>query len=161
VKTLVAAAVCLVVGVELVALIQPDRRLVLSASGVALAVVLLAVRSLLADQVKSTPAGSASDDPAELLRRWLSRTETFVRWAESTRTDWDRHLRPKLAREFEMATGVRQAKDPAAVQATGRMLFGAELWGWVDPGNVARTGGHEPGPGQAALNEILQRLEQI
>ena len=41
------------------------------------------------------------------------------------------------------------------------MLFGTELWGWVDPDNVARTGGSEPGPGRGALNEILQRLEQI
>ena len=29
----------------------------------------------------------------------------------------------------------------------GEMLFGAELWAWVDPENVARTGGSEPGPG--------------
>jgi hypothetical protein len=60
-----------------------------------------------------------------------------------------------------MATGQKQSKDRAAFQATGRMLFGAELWSWVDPQNVSRTGGDEPGPGREALDEILQRLEQV
>jgi hypothetical protein len=41
------------------------------------------------------------------------------------------------------------------------MLFGAELWAWVDPNNVARTGGREPGPGRATLEEILDRLEKV
>ena len=41
------------------------------------------------------------------------------------------------------------------------MLFGAELWKWVDPNNVTRTGSREPGPGRAALEEILQKLEQV
>jgi hypothetical protein len=35
------------------------------------------------------------------------------------------------------------------------------MWGWVDQENIARTGGREPGPGRAALEEILQRLEQV
>jgi hypothetical protein len=66
-----------------------------------------------------------------------------------------------LARRFAIATGQKQAKDPAAFDATGRMLFGAELWAWVDPNNVARTGGREPGPGRATLEEILDRLEKV
>jgi hypothetical protein len=41
------------------------------------------------------------------------------------------------------------------------MLFGAELWAWVDPENVARAGSDAPGPGREALGEILQRLEQV
>ena len=127
--------------------ITSDRRLVLLVSGVALAAVLLAVRRFLVGEVGPAPAEPPSHDPAESLRRWRSRTETLIRWSESSRADWDRHLRPKLAREFQMATGHRQSKDPAALQATGRMLFGPELWAWVDPENVARTGGREPGPG--------------
>jgi hypothetical protein len=31
----------------------------------------------------------------------------------------------------------------------------------VNPDNVAQTGGHEPGPGRATLEEILERLEQV
>jgi hypothetical protein len=41
------------------------------------------------------------------------------------------------------------------------MLFGAELWAWVDPQNVSRTSEDEPGPGRDALDEILRRLEQV
>jgi hypothetical protein len=161
-KKLVAVGLCLVVGVEVFATIfAPDRRFVLWASGVAVALVLLAVRWFLVDTVEPVSAEANSDDPEELLRRWLTRTETLIRRSESTRKDWDRHLRPRLAREFGMATGQRQAKDPAGFQATGRMLFGAELWGWVDPGNVSRTGGREPGPGRAVLDDILRRLEQV
>ncbi len=159
-KKLVVLGLCVVVAVELMA-ITADRGSALLASGIALAAVLLALRWFLVGDVERAPAQPTSDDPAESLRRWRSRTETLIRWSESSRADWDRHLRPKLAREFQMATGHRPGKDPAALQATGRMLFGTELWEWVDPGNVARTGGHEPGPGRAALDEILQRLEQI
>jgi hypothetical protein len=91
----------------------------------------------------------------------MSQTETLICRAESTRTDWDRHLRPRLAREFASATGQRQAKDPAAFIATGQMLFGPELWQWVDPDNVARKGGDAPGPGRGVLDEILERLERV
>jgi hypothetical protein len=95
------------------------------------------------------------------LRRWLATTETTIRWSESTRADWDRHLRPMLARRYEIATGERQAKDPNAFQSTGRMLFGAELWEWVNPNNIRRTGDHQPGPGRAVFEEILRKLEQV
>jgi hypothetical protein len=66
-----------------------------------------------------------------------------------------------LARQFEMATGQKRIKDRAAYQATGQMLFGAELWTWVDPENVLRSGTEQPGPGREALDEILQRLERV
>lgn len=157
----VVTGFCIIAGAELLALLLAERRFVLLAGGVALAVALLAVhRFVMRD------SGLASDDdrfsdPGESLRRWLSRTETLIHWSESSRRDWDRHLRPLLARQFEMATGHKQSKDAAAFFATGQMLFGEELWQWVDPHNVVRTGGHEPAPGRAALNEILRRLEQV
>jgi hypothetical protein len=101
------------------------------------------------------------DDLGDSLRRWLSNTETTIRWSESTRADWDRHLRPMLARRYEMTTGQRQSKDPVSFHATGRILFGPELWEWVNPNNVIRSGDRQPGPGRAALQEILQKLEQV
>lgn len=159
-KRLIALGIFLIVGIELLALILHDRRLVLAGSGLALALVLLNVRRMLGNRDELTAAPD-SDDLGEGLRRWLSNTETTIRWSESTRADWDRHLRPMLARRFEIATGHRQAKDPVAFAATGRMLFGDELWEWVNPNSVTHTGDRQPGPGRAALEEILQKLEQV
>ncbi|ORB73288.1 hypothetical protein [Mycobacterium scrofulaceum] len=158
-KTLVLG-VCLIAGVELLALIQHDRRFVLVASGGALALVLLTVRRALGHGTHPD-AEPDPDDVGDSLRRWLSNTETTIRWSESTRRDWDRHLRPMLARRYEMATGQRQSKDRVAYHASGQMLFGAELWEWVNPNNVTRTGDRQPGPGRAALEEILRKLEQV
>jgi hypothetical protein len=160
-KKLVAAAFLLVAGAELIALAGPDRRMILIMSGAAVALALLGVRWYLVRDPDLTAEEPRADDAAESLRRWLSRTETLISRAESTRRDWDRHLRPMLARQFEMATGQKRIKDRKAYQATGQMLFGAELWTWVDPENVSRTGGAEPGPGREALDDILQRLERV
>ncbi len=159
-KRLIALGICLIIGIELLLLIVQDRRFVLVAAGVAAALVLLNVRRILGHGLEPETDPDA-DDLGDALRRWLSTTETTIRWSDSTRADWDRHLRPLLARRFEIATGQRQAKDPAAFVATGRMLFGDGLWEWVDPNNVARIGGREPGPGRGALESILQRLEQV
>ncbi|MDI3315442.1 MAG: hypothetical protein QJR12_14560 [Mycobacterium sp.] len=157
---LLASGVFLVTGGELVALLVPDRRLVPWASGVAVAVVLFALRRHLGRD-REPVAQPDSDALGESLRRWVAATETLIRWSESTRATWDRHLRPMLARRFEIVTGQRRAKDPDAYQAVGRMLFGPQLWGWVNPDDVADNGGHQPGPGRAVLQEILERLEQI
>jgi hypothetical protein len=159
-RRLVALGICLIVGIELMALILHDRRFLLAASGAALALVLLNIRRYLGRD----PHAAAEPDPDDLgdsLRRWLATTETTLRWSDSTRADWDRHLRPMLARRYEMTTGQKQSKDPAAYHATGRMLFGVELWDWVNPNNVTRTGDRQPGPGRAALEEILRKLEQV
>ncbi|HZA09224.1 hypothetical protein [Mycobacterium sp.] len=160
-RKLVAAGFCLVLIAEVIALLLPDRRLVLWTSGAALALVLLSIRGYLTREIDPAPKEAAINDAGESLRRWVSRTETQIRRSESTRADWDRHLRPMLARQFEMATGQKQAKNPGAFQAGGRMLFGPQLWAWVDPENVSRTGDSEPGPGRAALDDILRRLEQV
>ncbi|WP_454561357.1 hypothetical protein [Mycobacterium haemophilum] len=159
-KRIIALGISLIIGVELLALVVQDRRFVLAGAGVALAVVLLNIRRQVGHQTEPEVDGEP-DDLGDALRRWLSTTETTIRWSESTRADWDRHLRPMLARRFETATGQRQAKDPMTFHASGRMLFGAELWEWVNPNNITRTGDREPGPGRATLEEILQRLEQV
>ena len=130
------------------------------ASGTAMALVLLNIRRFLGQGMQPAAAPDASD-LTDSLRSWLASTETKIRWSDATRSDWDRHLRPMLALRFEVATGQRQAKDPAAFQATGEMLFGAELWQWVNPNNVTHTGDRRPGPGRGKLEEILQRLEQV
>lgn len=160
-KKLVAAGLCLVIGVQALAMLMPDRRLVLVFVGAAVAIALLILRWYLAHVSDSGAPEASVNDAEQSLRRWLSRTETLISWSESTRSDWDRHLRPMLARQFGIATGQKQNKNPDGFRATGRMLFGDELWAWVDPENVARTNNHVPGPGREALDEILRRLEQV
>lgn len=159
-KRLAILSVCVVVAVEAAMLLLPDRRLVLWTSGVAVALAVVNIRRFIGHQDESARVATGNE-LGESLRSWLTRTETLIRWSESNRADWDRHLRPILARRFAIATGQKQSKDPAAFSTTGRMLLGPQLWAWVDPNNVAQTGGKEPGPGRAALEEILQRLEQV
>ena len=93
----------------------------------------------------------------ESLQRWKAQTEELIRWADGTRGEWDRYLRPRLARDFLVAT---KQKEPAAVASTGRIVFGDELWQWVDPQNVSSARRLEPAPGRDALEQILRRLEQ-
>jgi len=159
-KRTVTLGAVLIAAMELLALVQHAHRFVLAASGVALTLALLSLRRVLGRDPDAV-AEPAADEIGDSLRRWLSATETTIRWSESTRRDWDRHLRPMLARRYEMTTGQRQSKDPAAYHATGRMLFGSELWKWVNPNNVTHSGDHHPGPGRGALEEILRRLEQV
>jgi hypothetical protein len=151
---------CVIVGAELTSLAPRDHRFVLWVSGVAVAFALFYIRRFVGHDATSDTA-AAADTAGSSLRSWLNRTQTSIRWSESTRADWDRHLRPVLARRFSAATGQKQAKDPAAFRATGRMLLGPHLWEWVDPNNVAQDGRGEPGPGRAALEEILERLERV
>ncbi|MGB0876319.1 MAG: hypothetical protein ACPGVY_11995 [Mycobacterium sp.] len=169
-RNLIIAGVCLVAAVQLVAVTQLDRQLVVGVTGAAVAVVLLIARwhltSRAADAADDAVAedgvdDAVTDDAGAALRRWLTRTETLIGWSEASRSDWDRRLRPILAKQFELAAGQRKAKDPKAFQATGHMLFGEHLWQWVDPENISRTGGQEPGPGRETLNDILQRLERL
>ncbi|KWX21988.1 hypothetical protein H7J87_30680 [Mycolicibacterium wolinskyi] len=162
-KRTVVAGFLLVILVEAWSVALPDRSLVGWAAGAALAILLLAMRWSLRSDDEADDRWSSSDDAAELLAQWRAETETLIRRADSTRLQWDRHLRPRLAREFAAATGHRQAGDPAAFHATGRMLFGEQLWQWVDPNNVATSAGRadEPGPGRAVLGEILERLERL
>ncbi|MDV3129625.1 hypothetical protein M1247_32300 [Mycobacterium sp. 21AC1] len=165
-KRTVAAVFLLMVLVEAYAVTLADRRVVAWAAGAMVAVLLAAVRWSLHHEGRPDTALTEQDDAAELLAQWMSQTETLVGRADSTRAQWDRHLRPRLAREFAAATGHRQTGDSVAFKATGRMLFGPDLWQWVDPDNVTyagveTAGGDTPGPGREVLGEILQRLERL
>lgn len=160
-KKVLAVAIVVVVGAQLLALAHPDRRVVLWVGGAAAAAVLLMVRWLLDRDARSAVDESRARDPAESLRRWRSKTEILIARADSNRSDWDKYLRPMLARQFELATGVRRSKDPRVFHATAIALFGERLWPWVDPDNVSRGGAEEPGPGSAVLDDVLRRLEGI
>jgi len=155
---LAAGGLFLVAGTEVLTLVLGVRQWVLPIAGLAVVVFLIAARLSFGAAQHRPPAESGADDPAEALRRWRTRTESTIQWADSTRADWDRHLRPRLAREFVLAT---RQRDPAALQATGRIVFGEDLWRWVDPNNVTQGGGGEPGPGYPTLEEILRRMEEL
>ncbi|TRW87854.1 hypothetical protein FK535_05275 [Mycolicibacterium sp. 018/SC-01/001] len=157
---IVAAGVVLVVAVEVLAFALADRAVVVAVTGAALAAALLWIRWHLTRRVDAD-ADNAGDATSTSLQRWLSRTETLISWADSTRADWDRRLRPMLARQFELAVGSRTRGGRDSIDATGRMLFGEHLWSWVDPDNISRTGATEPGPGREVLDEILQRLARL
>ena len=152
-----AGGLVLVVGTEVLVMVLGTHRWLLPAAGAAAAMVLIAARLSLDGRNNATPE-AITDDAAESLQRWKSRTESTIQWADATRADWDRHLRPKLAAEFILAT---RHKDPNALRATGRIVFGDELWRWVDPSDISRTGSQEPGPGSATLEEILRRMERL
>lgn len=130
-----------------------------------LCAVMMLVRSL-AERTKSDrPADPADSDiengPAEMLYRWRARAEMLADRADGSRADWDRHLRPLLAKEFELSSGHRIAKDRRATEAAGRLQFGPELWRWVDPADSQLRDDNSRAPGRAALDEILRRLQEM
>ncbi len=154
---LIAGGFVVIVLIETVAFVV-DPRAALPAAGAALAGFALLAAGRLAGAQTAPAAASRGSAAEESLRRWRAQTETLIAWADSTRGDWDRHLRPRLAREYLMATGQQES---AAQRETGLMVFGEDLWPWVDPRNIPRTDRDAPGPGRSALQEILRRLEQI
>jgi len=157
----VGLSLVLVVAAEVFAVVGRQRSLTLVLSGVVVALILYLLRSGLSadDEPVATEDGDGGRE--EALRQWLSRSEMLISWADRSRGDWDRHLRPLLAREFQMVTGHRQGKDRPALDATGRMTFGADLWQWVDPFAVSYADRDQPAPGRAALDAILQRLVRM
>ncbi|MCW1959699.1 MAG: hypothetical protein KIH64_014380 [Mycobacterium sp.] len=132
-------------------------RWALPVGGIALGLFAFQMTGRLARTGDDGSAAALSNDAMESLQRWKAQTEELIRWSEGTRGEWDRHLRPKLARDFMLAT---KQKEPDAVASSGRFLFGEDLWLWVDPDNVVAARRNEPGPGRDALDQILQRLEQ-
>lgn len=139
-----------------------EAMLPLAALPVALGLLLL-VTSL--RERRTAPADNHSEEidngPAEMLRRWQARAEMLAARADGTRADWDRHLRPLLAKEFELSAGTRVAKNRRAMEAAGMHLFGPRLWPWVDPLDSDVRDQSTPAPGRAALDEILGRLQRM
>jgi hypothetical protein len=160
-KKLTIVAVVMLIGAQLLALSHPDRRVALWVGIAAAVTVLLTLRWWMVRDARSAIDETRARDPAESLRRWRSKTEILIARADTNRSDWDKYLRPMLARQFELATGQRKAKDARAFHATALALFGERLWPWVDPDNVSRSGTDEPGPGGAVLDDVLQHLEEI
>lgn len=95
--------------------------------------------------------------PPEAADSALTSAQVTVSWAGGSRVDWDRHVRPVLAREFDDIVGGRRSATDR--EATGQLMFGPELWPLVDPSRNCAGAPDRPGPGRAALSRILDRME--
>jgi hypothetical protein len=158
----VITGVIVVAVIELVA-VERARGLLLIVAGIPVAV---ALGWLVWSLFERSEAGDdevedMENGPAEMLQRWHARAQMLADRADGTRADWDRHLRPLLAKEFELSSGQRVAKNRRAVEAAGIHQFGPELWRWVDPANSALRDQTSRAPGRAALDEILSRLQRM
>ncbi len=154
----------LVVGVIELAAVERARGLVLVVAGIPVAVALGWLIWSLLERAEAGDGDEIDDmdnGPAEMLRRWHARAQMLADRADGTRADWDRHLRPLLAKEFELSSGQRVAKNRRAVETAGIHQFGPELWRWVDPANSALRDQTSRAPGRAALDEILSRLQRM
>ncbi|MDV6014445.1 hypothetical protein [Haloechinothrix sp. LS1_15] len=105
------------------------------------------------------PAAGAPDDSV------AARAATIASAARGTRADWDRHVRPVLAKEFAEITANRHPHAPETAtegerHRAGVRLFGATLWPLVDPEQAFTTRLGHQGPGPDALEAIVDRLEE-
>ncbi|MCX0269922.1 hypothetical protein NLM24_04205 [Nocardia zapadnayensis] len=159
---IVVAAIVAVAGLEVAATLRA-REFVLVAAGVPVAIALCCFVWVLLrpEKRKKELADDMENGPAEMLRHWHARAEMLVDRADGSRADWDRHLRPLLAKEFQLSAGVRVSKNRRALESAGIHLFGAELWRWVDPADSALRDQNTPAPGRAVLDEILSRLQRM
>lgn len=151
-------AAAVVIGTETLTLFAA-RSLFLPASGLALA---LAVLLLYREKVWTAGRfeGEVTPETAALDRR-LARIEELAKLADGSRCDWDRYLRPMLAREFTLYLGSKGLDDRVDVQELGAVYFGPDVWQWVNPAavNVPRSVHPEPGPGREMLHRIIDLLE--
>jgi hypothetical protein len=161
-RALIGFGAFAVIITEAVSFVVTDRETALRCSGVALTLVFVAAGGQLARRTGPSPVETSSDDgTGTALSRWVERTESQIAWSDSTRADWDRRLRPMLARQFERAARQPRSRNPAAFDTAGRVHFGDSLWKWVDPENISRIGTRENGPGRTVLTDILERLERL
>ncbi len=159
----VITCVIVIAVIELVA-VERARGLLLIVAGIPVAVALAWLIWSLLERAEAGDADAMEDmenGPAEMLWRWHARAQMLADRADGSRADWDRHLRPLLAKEFELSSGQRVAKNRRAVEAAGVHQFGPELWRWVDPANSALRDQTGRAPGRAALDEILSRLQRM
>ncbi|MEU8897752.1 hypothetical protein [Nocardia sp. NPDC048505] len=158
----VATAIAVVLLFEAITLAQARGALLALTGLPVLALTVTLIWRLRDRSPEPAPApGDIDNGPAEMLGRWQARAQMLADRADGTRADWDRHLRPLLAKEFELSAGLRVAKNRKAIEAAGKHQFGADLWRWVDPANSALRDQTTRAPGRAALDEILRRLQRM
>ncbi len=163
--TIVVGAVVLIGLIELIAL-SNQRDLLPILVGIAVFGALALLLRSVVERARGVQRADIEDydienGPAEMLSRWHARAQMLATRADGTRADWDRYLRPLLAKEFELSSGHRNTKNRKATEVAGRLQFGPELWRWVDPANSSPRDQTTRAPGRAALDEILRRLQDM
>ncbi|MEV6274303.1 hypothetical protein [Nocardia sp. NPDC051832] len=161
-RTAVVSAIVVVLVLELITF-GKARGALLALAGIPVLLLMINLLWNLRDRTPGAdkPHEEIDNGPVEMLNRWQARAAMLADRADGSRADWDRHLRPLLAKEFELSAGMRVAKNRKAIEAAGRHQFGAELWRWVDPANSALRDQTTRAPGRAALDEILRRLQRM
>lgn len=152
--------VCLlgIAATQSVVLLTNPRALPL-ASTVALLAGLALVIVHAGEQGRRRPGGSEPDSPSPYLSRWQARAAMLADNADGSATDWDRRIRPYLAREFQLCLGHRAPGNAAERAELGMAHFGPQLWPWIDPGQTCRTG--ETGPGRETFTAIVERMGRL
>jgi hypothetical protein len=126
-------------------------------------VIVVAVRIGLSARYRHIESTVDISEPVPAKDSSVDRARATAAWAEGSRVDWDRHVRPVLAREFTEL--LRARRDPGgqtqAESQAGERMFGSKLWPWVDPSRPFTAEPHRPGPGREGLTRILDRLERL
>jgi hypothetical protein len=128
---------------------------VLTVIDVVAAVAIIAWRAAIAAGNRWSTVDNADPPPADSS---VDRAKATIGWAEGTRADWDRHVRPVLAREL---TEVLRARRVPGETPIGQRVLGAELWPLVDPSHPFTADLARPGPGRDGLARILDQLERL
>jgi len=126
---------------------------------------LVAIVALLAWRLSLIPRrpdeSTVDDGPTPVPDTSMDRARATLDWADGSRADWDRHVRPLLARE--VAELLRTRRDPVTPRPAhpGGRLLGPDLWPLVDPAQPFTAEPDRPGPGRDGLARILDRLERL
>jgi hypothetical protein len=151
---LVAAAV-------VAALVAGGARGLFYAGLVAALLELLLLRARLIDLTRVRRRRRSSAEPADALERSFSQLRDELYWTAHSRREFDRTLRPRLARILAVrlveGRGVRLDHSPARAQE----LVGPETWALLDPSRPNTMDRSRAGVSTAELRRSVERLEAL
>ena len=75
--------------------------------------------------------------------------------------EFDHSLRPRLERAMSFRLLANHAIDCQGDPERAKRAVGATVWGWLDPRRPVEQSRTLPGPSQAEIREIVDRLEAL
>ncbi|MBF6321350.1 hypothetical protein [Nocardia cyriacigeorgica] len=136
-----------------------DPRALPTTSTAALLAALAVLTLHVGENGRNRAAAAEPDSSSPYLVRWQARAAMLVDHADGSAADWDRRIRPYLAREFHLCLGHRATMTADERAELGRAHFGPQLWHWIDPGQAARSG--DQAPGRETFTAIVERLGRL